>query len=327
MPTVSIGADWSHANPTKAHLDKHGIEFACRYLLDDARDQGKALKLPEARQLSLWGRTIVANFEYATEPNLTFAQGAADARTALAELIRMGAPRRVVYFSFDYDAPAAHFPGCMTYLQGAGSVLGMENVGAYGHFRLVEYLAARGIRWLWQCYAWSAGRWSAHATVRQVRNGAFPGDFAGDLNHAQVADIGQWTLNPTPEDDMDPNTDVIVPPGINIPGVPVGAKVKAGWLWLASYQHIIAAESADRINAAADATRDGALAALVQTVVTGTGGTGNLDTAAVVAAIQSESSKTRAAIVDAAKADLATLAHALGEASATGTPGDHTAPA
>jgi Domain of unknown function (DUF1906) len=199
------GVDYSRARPTRVQLEAVPAAFACRYLIDDARDRGKGLKLPEARQLSSWNVPIVANFEYAAVPLLTAAQGAADARTALAELEALGAPRRVVYFSFDYDVPPEHFPATMTYLKGAGSVLGAENVGAYGHYSLIEYLAGQGIDWLWQCFAWSGGRWSQWATCRQIRNGAFPG-WDGDLNIAMADDIGHWRLPVPLEDDMEPST-------------------------------------------------------------------------------------------------------------------------
>lgn len=194
MTVYAQGADYSHARPPLETLRRHNLSFVCRYLLDDARNKGKALKLTEAQQLSAGGMDIVANFEYATQPVLTSAQGAADARTSLRELEALGAPRRVVYFSFDYDVPASHFVGCLAYLRGAESVLGKGNAGAYGHYRLISYLAGQGIRWLWQTYAWSAGMWSPAATVRQVRNGAFPGEFDGDLNYAMAADIGAWNL-------------------------------------------------------------------------------------------------------------------------------------
>lgn len=193
-----VGADYSHARPTRTMLDKHGIKFVCRYLLDDARNGGKALKRPEALQLSSWGIKICANFEYATRPPLVFAQGATDARVALNELRTMGAPRQVVYFSFDYDVQSTDFAGVLNYLRGAESILGKGNAGAYGHYRLVNYLAAHGIHYLWQCYAWSAGLWSPYALVRQVKNDAFPGEFDGDLDYAMVEDYGQWTLG----DDM-----------------------------------------------------------------------------------------------------------------------------
>lgn len=203
---VAFGADYSHARPTPAQLQKYGIKFVCRYLLDDARDQGKALKLAEARALTACGCDIVANFEYATRPTLTRHQGEADAWTSLAELRALGAPsNRPVYFSFDYDVQPGEYGGVLAYLRGAESVLGAGLAGAYGHYGLVEYLARNGIRWLWQTYAWSHGAWSTHATVRQVHNGAFA-EFDGDLNHAMVPDYGQWTLNQL-EDDMATFTD------------------------------------------------------------------------------------------------------------------------
>jgi hypothetical protein len=218
------GADWSKARPTAAMLSAHGISFACRYLLDDARDRGKGLKLAEAQWLSGLGVELVANFEYATEPLLTRDQGVRDGRTAAAELARLGAPPHVpVYFSFDYDAPNSDYPGMYDYLRGAESVLGIGRAGAYGKYAVVEYLAGRGIHWLWQTYAWSAGRWSARATIRQVRNGAFGSDFDGDLDQAMVDDFGQWTLTPQetdmmPSDDLTPLGDLarFFPPDLNV---------------------------------------------------------------------------------------------------------------
>jgi hypothetical protein len=196
---MTTGVDYSHARPTRDQLQRHGVRFACRYLLDDTRNKGKALKRDEALQLTAWGVQIVSNFEYLTKPLLTFAQGAADARTVRAELVAIGAPRLDTYFSFDYDVPAGDYAGVLQYLHGAESVLGAGRAGAYGHYGLITYLADHGIRWLWQTYAWSGGRWNPRATIRQVQNRAFPGEFDGDLNNAMVTDFGQWDLQ---EDDM-----------------------------------------------------------------------------------------------------------------------------
>jgi hypothetical protein len=201
MAAIRYGADWSKATPTAAMLAKHGITFACRYLLDPARDRGKRLTLAEAQRLTALGVDLVANFEYATQPVLTYAQGQLDGRTAAAELAALGAPAGVpVYFSFDYDAPNSHFPGMFDYLRGAASVLGAGRVGAYGKYAVIEYLASRGVTWLWQTYAWSGGLWSAHATIRQIRNGAFPGEFDGDLDQAMVPDFGQWNYSTQGDD-------------------------------------------------------------------------------------------------------------------------------
>lgn len=217
------GADWSAARPSIATLTRprtvtlgggtsrslpYGLEFCCRYLLDDARDRGKALKRAEALALSSAGIGICANFEYATRPLLTSLQGRRDALTARAELEALGAPSWApVYFSFDYDVPSVDLPGAVSYLEGAHGVLGLgrhgeRRAGAYGSFRLIDYLGDHGYRWLWQTYAWSGGKWSGAATVRQIRNGAFPGEFDGDLNIAMADDIGAWYLT-AQEDDMD----------------------------------------------------------------------------------------------------------------------------
>lgn len=199
--SVRYGADWSKATPTAAMIAKHNITFACRYLLDPLRDRGKRLTAAEAHWLSSLGVDLVANFEYATQPVLTYSQGRDDADTVRTELAALGAPAGVpVYFSFDYDAPNSHFPGMFDYLAGATSVLGFGQAGAYGKYAVIEYLAARGIRWLWQTYAWSGGLWSAHATIRQIRNGAFPGEFDGDLDQAMVPDFGQWNYSTQGDD-------------------------------------------------------------------------------------------------------------------------------
>lgn len=207
---MDTGTDYSRARPDRAFFVRHNLRFACRYLLDDARDGGKALKRAEAQQLTAWGVKICANFEYSIGGMLRgYTQGVADARTSLAELKLIGAPRNVVYFSCDTDISIAQIPLVLDYMRGAASMLGKENVGVYGEYDLIQAAHAAGYRWLWQCYAWSRGLWSPHATVRQVHNGAFPGEYDADLDTAMVADYGQWDTNGwTPregaEDDMTP---------------------------------------------------------------------------------------------------------------------------
>lgn len=232
----TYGVDYSHARPTREMLTRDrtvagigigGMTFACRYVLDDARNRGKALSRTEALELSSWGLGVVANFEYAIAPTLTAEQGRADARVALAELEEIGAPRRVVYFSFDYDVPVSHYAGVLNYLTGAASVIGAENVGAYGHYGLCQYLGARSVRWLWQTYAWSRGLWSNYATVRQIRNGAFPGEFDGDLNIAMAEDIGAWRVGVSEEsrDDMDKSETSNCPDNLKAAYVALGLPV------------------------------------------------------------------------------------------------------
>jgi hypothetical protein len=212
------GADWSRAEPTLAQLDRDGIAFCVRYVLDAARDSGKRLTLAEARLLTSWGRRIVANFEYEVGRMAQgFDAGVADAKVAVAECKALGMPRgRPIYASDDTGStPAASI---VAYLNGFNSVTGPAGyqTGYYGGYRGVDTAHKAGYRWLWQAAAWSTWEdppgsgnhilhWHPAALVRQVRNGAFSG-WDGDLNTAVVDDFGQWdTTGWTPTgDDMTP---------------------------------------------------------------------------------------------------------------------------
>lgn len=194
----SLVLDYSHTRLTDALIGQLKPAAVCRYLLDPGRDEGKALQPAEAQWLAERGLPIVGNFEYATSPNLTAAQGAADARIAHAELLRNGLPSSApVIFSMDHDLTAAEITGALRYWTGAQSVLGWGNdlagvtrprAGLYGEYTLIQAAAAYGVHWLWQTYAWSGGRWSSAALLRQVRNNS-PAGF--DQNAAMAADFGQ----------------------------------------------------------------------------------------------------------------------------------------
>lgn len=327
------GADWSAARPSIATLTRprtvtlsggvsrslpYGLEFACRYLLDDGRDKGKALKRAEAVALSAAGIGIVANFEYATEPPLTSSQGRRDALTARAELEALGAPAWApVYFSFDYNVPATDLPGILSYLEGAHGVLGLgrhgeRRAGAYGGFRLVSYLSGHGYRWLWQTYGWS-GRptnWHPAAAIRQIHNGAFPGEFDGDLNIAMADDIGAWSLTAQEETDMD--MDTATPAGGDTHGMTFGelcgVMVRGANAASVARQGVSDLASAFRLYIAEDTGADAAVLARLDAILSATA-----DPVALAAAI-----------AGALPADLARqVVHELGTAIAAqeSTPG------
>lgn len=201
------GVDYSHARPSRAQLDAAKAKFCVRYLIDSARDRGKGLTRTEALTLNSWGRFVVSNFEYEVGgPKRGFNQGVADARTALAEIQEMGIPRRVVYFSIDWDMTDAEWPAVRAYLDGCASIVGKANVGVYGGLRAVSRAYSAGYRWLWQTYAWSGGIWHFSSTIQQYRNDAFP-DWSGDKCRAMVADYGQWSLTGMENDmKLDPIT-------------------------------------------------------------------------------------------------------------------------
>lgn len=246
------GADWAGARPTLAQLKTAGVTFGCRYLLDAARDAGKRFTRVEALALNNWGIDTVSNFEYASSGALGgYKQGVADARTALAEIQLHKFPRKVVYFSVDWDIQPSQYPVVLEYLQGAHSVLGNDslyvnkpNTGVYAKFDFIEYAYSHGFRYLWQTYAWSGGKVSAHATLYQYHNGAFSG-WDGDRNRALTTDFGQWNLvtGVNVMDPFDPNTTGIVQPDdISGPNKPGFTKTGAWWLG-ALYLHVTNVES------------------------------------------------------------------------------------
>lgn len=223
------GVDYAGARPNVGQLQTVGATFACRYLLDTARSTTKRLDTPEIQRLNKAGIDLVSNFEYAVDGGLGgFDQGVADATTALNEIRILGIPRKVVYFSADWDIQPSQYPVMLAYLRGAHSVLGNDslyvnkpNTGVYAKFDFIEYAYAQGFRYLWQTYAWSNGRVSNHATLYQYHNNAFP-DWDGDRDKAFADDFGQWNIyqevGPVKVDDVIIDGDVARDVGFYKPG-------------------------------------------------------------------------------------------------------------
>lgn len=239
------GVDYAGSRPNQAQLKAAGATFACRYLLDAARNAGKRFTRTEAVQLNTWGIDTVSNFEYATNGALLgYKQGVLDARTVLAEIQSLGIPRKVVYFSADFDLSISQIPAVLDYLAGCASILGKENIGVYGEYDLIEAAAKAGYKWLWQTYAWSRGLLSSHATIYQYHNGAFTG-WDGDRDRALTTDFGQWNLvGGVNMDPFDANlTGIVQPDDISGPNNPGFTRTLAWWLG-AIYMHVISTEKA-----------------------------------------------------------------------------------
>lgn len=302
------GCDYSWARPTKAQLDANGLAFCVRYILPQNMSTGKRLSNAEIAQLTSWGRTIVANYEYAANGPLGgFNQGVTDARRSASELDILNIPAgRPVYFSADWEVTQAQLPTMLAYLAGCASVLGKNRVGLYGSYRAIVAAANAGYKWLWQTYAWSYGAWYPGTTLRQIRNGAFPGQFDGDLCTAQVADFGQWSGDGVPteenENEEDLPVDITVDKDISelTDGYyKVGDKIPLErFLQLsARFDHNAARDS--RLTLAAVAESRGREEAMLVILGQLTSGGGDVDMAAVKALVESEGKKSRQAMVDA----------------------------
>lgn len=99
------------------------------------------------------------------------AAGAADARAARAAWSALGLPARFpICFAVDFNATADELAGPVAaYFQGIASV--EQGDYDYGGATTVDFLSShRLVGGGFQTYAWSAGRWSKFAVIKQERN-------------------------------------------------------------------------------------------------------------------------------------------------------------
>lgn len=192
--TVRAGCDFSFARPSVDTLKAHGMTFVARYV--STPGASKNLTRAEVTAYQQAGIDICVVFETTGNRALSGTKGgAADARSALAQVLALGGPADcVIYFAVDWDASTAEMNRVNAYLAGAASVLGVNHTGVYGSYRCVQMaLDACIVDYAWQTYAWSGGRWDHRAQLHQFRNGVdLPGGGQVDMCRAMTDDFGQW---------------------------------------------------------------------------------------------------------------------------------------
>lgn len=219
-----LGIDVAWARPTVAEITATGAHWVARYFSTDPR---KNLTAAEVHDYPAAGLSIVTVWETTTgRATAGRAAGIEDARAAEAERIAVGLPdTHVHHFAVDEDTSWA---SVQPYFDGAASVIGQARQGCYGGFPVIEGAAAHGIHFLWQTVAWSNGRWSVHATIRQTGGTTLSG--GADLDYADVPDFGQYPhpVAPTPAPHPSKETDMIIVT-VARPGTPGGPPAKAAW--------------------------------------------------------------------------------------------------
>jgi len=189
---MAFGLDYV-SGPPIADMQAAKVAFVCRYLSEvNPATQVKLLMPQEARALSAAGISIVSNYEwYANRPLEGYVAGVQDAQIAASQHKACGGPvDRPIYFSVDADVAPVDVA---KYFEGIASVLGKGRVGAYGSYRVLEYLFNMGlISWGWQTYAWSAGAWEPRAHIQQYLNGVSFSGHSVDYNRSVMPDFGQW---------------------------------------------------------------------------------------------------------------------------------------
>lgn len=208
------GCDYAWGRPSISAFNAGGYTFACRYLSTTSSAAGKNLSREEAQYLQAAGIDIVSNWENSGSW-AEYSQGAATGRAHAFEAARQhtacgGPAGRPIYFSADFSPTTAQMATVAAYYRGVASAIGLDRTGAYGGYPAIKYLFDAGvIRWGWQTYAWSSGRWDNRAQIRQTQNGVSIGGVDSDVDYAMVDDFGQWSK--VGDIGMDPNAQDILP--------------------------------------------------------------------------------------------------------------------
>jgi hypothetical protein len=205
--TVDYSAGWPGATPVLA-AGKRGI---LRYLARDWR----GLKPAEKEDAILNGLEIGLVYE-STElrPMSGFAGGAYDAAFAQSIVSDLGLPKNVViYFACDWDFAPEDQAAINDYLRGAASVIGLDRVGIYGGYYVIQRALQAGVaKWFWQTVAWSGGLVLPEAHILQYGFNAWIGGVNCDLNHVYKENFGQVSKAGTHE-----NPDPPIPPVVPTP--------------------------------------------------------------------------------------------------------------
>ena len=194
IPLPRTGIDYAFApHPPVEKLRSAGISFVCRYLTGT----GKALTELEAKDLSNHGLDIVALYEENGREVLEgLDAGIARAHTAMTALNHLkpkGQPP--VIFTADFDPSEGGLDKVSEFIRGAVHTIGWARVGIYGGYDLIQHLHAENrCRFYMQTYAWSHGKWSGAAQLRQVINGVNMFGADTDIDKAMSADFGQFKV-------------------------------------------------------------------------------------------------------------------------------------
>lgn len=185
--------DIAWARPTVSQIRATGAVGVVRYFSPDATKNLHPSEVADYLAAG-WGTATV--FEStAGRATAGRAAGYADARLAEQQRAACGLPAdHVHHFAVDSDVS---WPSVQAYFTGAADAIGLDRVGTYGGYSVVEGAHGYGVRHLWQTVAWSAGRISSHAALYQSGGTVLGGD--ADINHVLLPDWGQY---PRPGSDM-----------------------------------------------------------------------------------------------------------------------------
>lgn len=201
------GVDFSFSRPPVELLKAEQVAFVGRYV-SVPHDQ-KNLTPGEAAIYIANGISIITYFETVASRALSgYAAGFADAISARQQASECGMPVSApIYYTVDFGPTAAQMIQVGRYFSGIRDAERQSPTGCYGDADVIDSLMAQHlVNFSVQTPAWSGGRWSEFADVRQITNGTVWNGYSVDILDAMVPDFGQWGVI-TPPPAPPPTTD------------------------------------------------------------------------------------------------------------------------
>ena len=208
---MRFGLDWAWGEMSVSALRGVGADFIGRYVSTPGNTKNVTAR--EAADMSRAGIDILLVFETTADRALAGrAAGSDDARSAKQQAAGVRMPQgRPIYFAVDFDATPQQQGPINEYFRGVASVLGLDGTGAYAGYWVIKRLFDAGlIRWGWQTYAWSGGKWDPRAHVQQFSNGHTVGGVDCDYDHGLGQDFGQWRVQHAPPPPGNPHLPLAV---------------------------------------------------------------------------------------------------------------------
>jgi Domain of unknown function (DUF1906) len=185
--------DYSGGYPGAFNIAHAGFGGAVRYI--GYPDRRKCTNSAELRDFTANGIGMALVFENnASAWRRGWVGGQADARTAREHATAIGFPEhRPIYMAVDQQVTtAAELGTAAAYVDGAASVLGIEQTGVYGQYSVME--ACRDLcDYFWQCRAWSGTpvKYANHRDLFQRVGTVRVGGIDCDVNDVIAVDWGQ----------------------------------------------------------------------------------------------------------------------------------------
>lgn len=198
--------DYSGGYPRPSEIAHRGYGGAIRYLRKEGTSDVQPLTADEVKRFRDQGLALAVIYQHVDKYRTLkgYDAGRHDAHWAIDQCDFVGYNPRGIYFAVDFDTTSTNRATISTYFQGVVDVLGLDCIGVYGEYDVLEHLALDHlITWGWQTYAWSTGHNQDNqprhprANLFQRQGTVTVDGIPCDVNDVLTADFGQEGLTMT----------------------------------------------------------------------------------------------------------------------------------